>query len=214
MTFKTLISNINDIHNTLQIKTLQSVSVNLTIRNYLIGHYIIEYEQNGNDRAEYGAKIIDNLADSLKHIKGLSTTNLRLFRQFYSMYPQIHQSLPDQLKIAIKIHQSSTDESKTNLKIQTNKLLTHLTFTHFVELIKIDNDTKRGFYEVEAIKGNWSVRELKRQTETLLYERVGLSKDKNALLKSLESKKEIYNPLDIIKNPYILEFTGLEFRVV
>lgn len=85
MTFKTLLININEIHNTLQIKALQSVSVNLTIRNYIIGHYIVEYEQNGNDRAEYGAKIIDNLADSLKHIKGLSPINLRLFREFYSM---------------------------------------------------------------------------------------------------------------------------------
>lgn len=210
MTFNTLISNINETHTQLQIKALQSVSVNLTIRNYLIGHYIIEYEQNGNDRAEYGARVLESMADNLKHIKGMSTTNLRLFRQFYGMYPQIHQSLPDQLKIAIKIHQSVTDESKINLKVQANKLLTHLTFTHFVELIKIDDDTKRVFYEVETIKANWSVRELKRQIETLLYERVGLSKDKNALLKSLDSKKDIYNPLDIIKNPYILEFTGLQ----
>jgi predicted nuclease of restriction endonuclease-like (RecB) superfamily len=210
MTFKTLLSNINEIHNTLQIKALQSVSVNLTIRNYLIGHYIVEYEQNGNDRAEYGVKAIQNLADNLKHIKGMSTTNLRLFRQFYSMYPQIHQSLPDQLKVTIKIHQSVTDELKMNAKIETNRLLTHLTFTHFVELIKIDEDTKRFFYEVETIKANWSVRELKRQIETLLYERVGLSRDKSALLQSLEDKKEIYNPLEIIKNPYILEFTGLK----
>lgn len=69
MTFKNLISSINDIHTTLQIKAIQSVSVNLTIRNYLIGHYIVEYEQNGNDRAEYGAKVIENIADNLKHIK-------------------------------------------------------------------------------------------------------------------------------------------------
>ncbi|DAB29757.1 MAG TPA: cytoplasmic protein, partial [Sulfurimonas sp. UBA12504] len=148
-----------------------------TIRNYLIGYYIVEYEQNGNDRAKYGAKVLESMADNLKHIKGLSTTNLRLFRQFYSMYPQIHQSL--------------TDESKINLKIQTNKLLTHLTFTHFVELIKIDDKTKRLCYEVETIKGNWSVRELKRQIEILLYERIGLSKDKNALLKSLNCEKKI-----------------------
>ncbi|DAB28127.1 MAG: hypothetical protein A2513_10980 [Sulfurimonas sp. RIFOXYD12_FULL_33_39] len=69
MTFKNLISSINDIHTTLQIKAIQSVSVNLTIRNYLIRHHIVEYEQNGNDRAEYGAQIIQNLADNLKHIK-------------------------------------------------------------------------------------------------------------------------------------------------
>lgn len=208
MTFKNLISNINDIHNTLQIKALQSVSVNLTIRNYIIGHYIVEYEQNGNDRAEYGAKIIDNLADSLKHIKGLSPTNLRLFRTFYQVYPQIQQTLSDKFKLeGLSIQQTVSVKS---LSVPENKLLKYFSFSHFIELIKIDDDIKRVFYEVETIKGNWSVRELKRQIETLLYERVGLSKDKNALLKSLDSKKEIYNPLDIIKNPYILEFTGLQ----
>jgi len=91
-----ILAKIDDIHNTLQIKALQSVSVNLTIRNYLIGHYIVEYEQSGNDRAKYRAKVLESMADNLKHIKGMSTTNLRLFRQFYSIYPQIHQSLPDQ----------------------------------------------------------------------------------------------------------------------
>ena len=85
-------------------------------------------------------------------------------------------------------------------------------FTHFIELIKIDDELKRTFYEVETIKGNWSVRELKRQAESLLYERVGLSVDKKSLLQSLENKKEVFNPTSIIKEPYILEFTGLETK--
>lgn len=123
MTFKTLLTSINDIHNTLHIKALQSVSVNLTIRNYIIGHYIVEYEQNGNDRAEYGARVLESMADNLKHIKGISTTNLRFFRQFYSMYPQIHQS--------------PTNELKMNIKVQVNKLLTHLIGT--VEVSKMGN---------------------------------------------------------------------------
>lgn len=208
MTFKNLISNINDIHNTLQIKALQSVSVNLTIRNYLIGHYIVEYEQNGNDRAEYGAKIIDNLADSLKHIKGLSPTNLRLFRTFYQVYPQIQQTLSDKFKLeGLSIQQTVSVKS---LSVPENKLLKYFSFSHFIELIKIDDDIKRVFYEVETIKGNWSVRELKRQIETLLYERMSLSVDKKSLLQSLENKKELCNPMEIIKNPYILEFTGLQ----
>lgn len=206
MTFKNLISNINDIHNTLQIKALQSVSVNLTIRNYLIGHYIVEYEQNGNDRAEYGAKVIQNLADNLQHIKGLSLTNLKMMRQFYLLYPQISQTLSDQFKIEYKKSQTVSDKSL----IDAEKLLKYFSFSHFIELIKVDDGTKRLFYEVEAIKGNWSVRELKRQIESLLYERMGLSTDKKLSLQSLENKKEIYNPLDIIKNPYILEFTGLQ----
>jgi len=207
MTFKNLISSINDIHTSLQIKAIQSVSVNLTIRNYLIGYYIVEYEQNGNDRAEYGAKVIQKLADNLKSIKGLSPTNLRLFRAFYKTYPQIQQTVSDKFKLpAISIQQTVSAKSL----IDAEKLINHFSFSHFIELIKIDDETKRLFYEVEAIKGNWSVRELKRQIETLLYERVGLSKDKNDLLKSLENKKEIYNPIEIIKNPYILEFTGLQ----
>lgn len=183
MTFKNLLSSINDIHTTLQIKAIQSVSVNLTIRNYLIGYYIVEYEQNGNDRAEYGERVIQNLADNLKHIKGLSLTNLKMMRIFYLAYPQIGQTLSDQFKIEHQKGQTVTDKSI----IDGAKLLKFFSFSHFIELIKIDDDTKRVFYEVEAIKGNWSVRELKRQIETLLY-----------------------NPLDIIKNPYILEFTGLQ----
>ena len=209
MTFENLLSSINDIHESLQIKAIQSVSVNLTIRNYIIGHYIVEYEQKGNDRAEYGAKIIQNIADNLKHIKGLSLTNLKMMRTFYLMYPQISQTVSDQFKIEHQKSQTVSDK----LIIDGSKLLKFFTFSHFIELTKIDDDTKRLFYEVETIKGNWSVRELKRQIETLLYERIGLSKDKNALLKSLESKKEIYNPIDIIKNPYILEFTGLQEKL-
>ena len=209
MTFKNLISNINDIHNTLHIKALQSVSVNLTIRNYIIGHYIVEYEQNGNDRAEYGAKIIDNLADSLKHIKGLSSTNLKMIRQFYLAYPQISQTLSDQFKLEYKKSQTLSDKSI----IDGVNLLKYFSFSHFIELIKIDDDTKRLFYEVEAIKGNWSVRELKRQIETLLYERISLSVDKKSLLQSLENKKELCSPMEIIKDPYILEFTGLAEKI-
>ena len=122
MTFKTLISNINNIHNTLQIKALQSVSVNLTIRNYLIGHYIVEYEQNGNDRAEYGVKVIQNLADNLKYIKGLSLTNLKMMRQFYLAYPQISQTV------------------SAKSFIDAQRLLKYFSFSHFIELIKIEEE--------------------------------------------------------------------------
>ncbi len=205
MTFESLLSSINNIHTSLQIKALQSVSVNLTIRNYLIGHYIIEYEQNGNDRAKYGAKVIQNLADNLKHIKGLSLTNLKMMRQFYMFYPQISQTVSRQFEIEYKKSQTLSDKSI----LDGERLLKHFGFSHFIELIKVDDEIKRLFYEVEAIKGNWGVRELKRQIESLLYERVGLSTDKKSLLQSLNNKKEIYNPTDIIKNPYILEFTGL-----
>jgi len=207
MTLSTLISNIETAHNTFQVKALQSVSVNLTLRNFVIGYYIVEYEQNGSDRATYGQKVIENLAKKLVHIKGVSSTALKLMRQFYLTYPQISQSLTDQFQIPDKKSQSLTDKS---LQVPIDKLLRTCTFTHFIELVKIDDELKRTFYEVETIKGSWSVRELKRQVESLLFERVGLSSDKKSLLQSLENKKEVFNPASIIKEPYILEFTGLE----
>ncbi len=209
MTLSSLISTIDTVHNTYQTQALQSVSINLTLRNFIIGYYIVEYEQNGEDRATYGSKLIENMAHNLSHIKGMSSTALKLMRQFYLSYPQISQSVTDQFKIDNKIGQSVTDFS---LKVPTDKLLRTCSFTHFIELIKIDDELKRTFYEVETIKGNWSVRELKRQVESLLFERIGLSTDKKSLIQSLEDKKEIFNPTSIIKEPYILEFTGLETK--
>jgi len=209
MTLSSLISTIDTVHNTYKTQALQGVSINLTLRNFIIGYYIVEYEQNGEDRATYGSKLIENMAQNLSHIKGMSSTALKLMRQFYLTYPQISQSVTDQFKIDNKIGQSVTDFS---LKVPTDKLLRTCSFTHFIELIKIDDELKRTFYEVETIKGNWSVRELKRQVESLLFERIGLSTDKKSLIQSLEDKKEMFNPTSIIKEPYILEFTGLETK--
>ena len=209
MTLQNLIATIDTVHQTFQAKALQSVSVNLTLRNFIIGYYIVEYEQNGSDRATYGSKLIENMAKKLSHIKGISSTALKLMRQFYLTYRQISQSVTDQFKIDNKISQSVTDQS---LYVPTEKLLRVCSFTHFIELVKIDDELKRVFYEVETIKGNWSVRELKRQVESLLYERVGLSTDKKSLLQSLENTKEVFDPALIIKEPYILEFTGLETK--
>lgn len=209
MTLINLISNIDNIHQTLQEKALQSVSINLTLRNFIIGYYIVEYEQHGIDRAEYGVKLIENISKKLSHIKGISSTSLKLMRQFYLAYPQISQTVSDQFKIQNKISQTMTDQS---FQVAPEKLLRTCSFSHFIELIKIDDDIKRTFYEVETIKGNWSVRELKRQIETLFYERVGLSTDKKSLIKSLENKKEVFSTNSIIKDPYILEFTGLETK--
>lgn len=185
MTLPDLISTINSVHQTFQTKALQSVSVNLTLRNFIIGFYIVEYEQNGSDRAIYGAKLIENMAQKLSHIKGMSTTALKLMRQFYLIYPQISQTLSDELQLPnLQIKEVVSVKS---LVIEPSRLLRFFSFSHFIELIKIDDELKRTFYEVETIKGNWSVRELKRQIESLLYERVGLSIDKKSLFQSLKS---------------------------
>ncbi len=210
-TLDRLTKKIGNIHQTIQQDVIKSVSSGLTLRNWIIGYYIVEYEQNGVDISNYGDKVISTLALKLAHIKGMSQTNLKLYRQFYLNYKQIGQSLPDQIKIAnLKISQTVTDQS---LQVPVDKLLRTFSFTHFVELIKLDDNIKRLFYEVEAIKGNWSVRELKRQINSQTFERVGLSKDKKELIESLNTNSDKFLPEQIIKDPYILEFTGLEQKI-
>ncbi len=208
-TLDTLVQEIGAIHYKIQNEAIRSVSRSLTIRNWLIGYYIFEYEQNGQDRANYGDKLIENLSKKLSHIKGMSRSNLHSFKLFYISYPQISQTLSGQFKLANEKIQTLSGESKS---VDIQKLLNVCSFSHFVELIKIDEPTKRLFYEIETIKGNWSVRELSRQINSLSYERVGLSKNKEEILKSLEQKAELLTTNQIIKDPYILEFTGLELK--
>ncbi len=207
--FETLIFQIEEIHNILQNRAIKSVSRNLTIRNWLIGYYIIEYEQKGEDRAKYGDRVIDNLVKRLKHIKGMSKSNLKLFRQFYTSYPQIIEVISNDFK---QINQKSLTLSDQFI-IPTEKLINSFSFSHFIELLKINEPTKRLFYEIEGVKGNWSVRELRRQINSATYERIGLSKDKKDMIKTIQSKSETILPQQIIKDPYILEFTGLEEKI-
>ena len=125
----------------------------------------------------------------------------------YIAYPQISQIVSDQFKIEYKISQTVSDQS---LSVPINKLLKVCTFSHFIELVKIDDDLKKTFYEVETIKGNWSVRELKRQINSSTYERIGLSFDKKDIIKSINNNSESLSSRQDIKDPYILEFTGIE----
>ncbi len=236
MKFEQLIRVIEKTSNTLQKRALSSVNQLLVIRNWLIGYYLVEFEQKGEDRAKYGERLLETIEDELKRkkLKGMSVTNLRLFRLFYNTYPQIHQPVADIFKN--QIHQPLADEllslnfqlltkklklkksksvancskKETDIQIPPLILLQHFSFRHFTELIKIKAPLKRIFYEQQAIKGNWSARQLKRQIESLLLERTGLSKDKNVLLKTIQSNQEIEQIEDTIKDPYILEFTGFK----
>jgi len=114
------------------------------------------------------------MAKKLSHIKGMSKSNLKSFRQFYLIYSQIRQTLSGEFKL---IAQKIQIPSGQSLCVPAEKLLRTCSFTHFIELIKIDDELKRTFYEVETIKGNWSVRELKRQIESLLYATAGLDEN-------------------------------------
>jgi len=217
MNFKQLIQACEQAHNYLQGTAVSTVNQSLTIRNWLFGNYIVEYEQNGEDRAKYGDQLLVILAKDFKSkgIKGLSKRNLHYFCQFYLMYPVAGQlvatmNLPKQivqtLSAQSEIMQKKTDKTEVDPKL----LISRLSFSHIIELMGEKDSMKRIFYEVQAIKGNWSVRELKRQMESLLYERTGLSTDKNGLILDTNKNAEPSTPEGIMRDPYIFEFVGLE----
>jgi hypothetical protein len=169
MKFEQLIKTISETHHHLQEKAVSAVNQSLTIRNWIFGFYIVEYEQNGEDRAKYGQKLLAAISKELKkkNIKGLAERNLAHCRLFYKVYPQIIEALPQQ-SLSKQILQSVTAKSisrKTSKSIGVNGglLITKLSFTHIVELLNEELPLKRTFYEIQSIKGNWSVRELQRQ---------------------------------------------------
>ena len=188
----------------------------MTARNYLYGFYLVEFEQNGEDRAVYGSRLLVRLSEELrkKGLKGTSDRSLRLFRQFYLTYPQIWQSLIAKFDLTlllpgVKVTPAAVAVLEGLPPLDTGLLLSRLSYTHFVELIKEEAPLKRRFYEVEAIKNNWTVRELNRAMSTLLFERTGLSTDKGAVIERLkENRPEGLE--DLVRSPYLLEFLGLE----
>ena len=216
-----LVSVISETNQFFKNQAQKQVNVALTLRNWLIGFYISEYELNGADRAEYGQKVFKEIAKRLKHLKGMSERNLYLFKEFYLCYPQIQQSLNVELYLndfqPIGILQSATAKLNTPVKskninpIQTDidKLINPLSFTHIIELLKADSSLKRSFYEIQAIKNAWTVRELERAMNSMLFERTGLSTDKEAVLEKHAKQKKLL-PEDVFRNPYILEFLGLK----
>ena len=197
-------------------KVQRQVNTALTLRNLIIGYHIVEYEQSGKDRAVYGVGLLKAIAQKLIKlgVKSLQERNLYLCRDFYKAYPQILQTvsaksyLADFKPFAI-LQTSSAILPEPDESANLNLLLTNLSFSHFIELLKADTDSKRRFYEVHAIQNNWGVRDLKRAIESLLYERTGLSTDKEATLKKHIVQNDV-KPEDVFRNTYLLEFLGLE----
>ncbi len=234
--FKLLIQNITVVHDQLQQQAANAVNQSLTIRNWLIGHYIVEYEQKGKDRAEYGNKLIPNLAMELKEIRGIDTRSLHNFRLFYKLYPQVGNYLFENKKVGSltplleekgkmgsltpflpleQIRGSLTIESDSlENKVNGKHIITKLSYTHLEQLIRIDGGLKRTFYEIECIKGIWSVRELKRQISSLFYERSGLSAKPEKLSELVQQNTSPQKATDIIKNIYAFEFLNLKIKDV
>lgn len=221
MNFEQLVNQIELVHVELQQYAVRQVNNCLTIRNVLVGFYIVEFEQNGIDKAEYGANTMKELATRLKHIKGVSSPQLYRYRDFYLSYPQIFSTVLRKLKsidfpsdiilstVSRKLESVAVNQSGSEYSYEPEILLSKLSFSHFLELMNAETPIKRAFYEVQAIKNNWGVRDLNRAMGTLLFERTGLSTDKKSVI--AKAKGDVKPTIsDIIKNPYFLEFLGLE----
>ncbi|MFH1319575.1 MAG: PDDEXK nuclease domain-containing protein [Bacteroidota bacterium] len=231
MNFDHLTLIISSTHLSLHNSAANAVNKLLTIRNWLVGYYIVQYELKGEDRAKYGDKVIEKLSERLNEKDGFSFRNLKLYKQFYTAYPQfllpvkefiegqesIGQSPIAQLESdetePIEIRQSPIAQSGYNyLQISPDKLLIRLSYTHFVQLIAVYDPLKRTFYELECMKGNWSVRELKRQINSMYFERSGISKHPEKLSELIRVKIKPSQPKDIVKNVYAFEFLGLPVK--
>lgn len=244
MKFDVLIHSIEQTHNYFQKQASKAINVSLTLRNWLIGCYIVEFELHGEDRAVYGQKLFDELALRLKGIKGIDRRSLYRFKDFYIMYPHIAQyigssnnalDLPEsllslimgaetlQFQITQKVG-TATPQSETLQKVGTaspqlnefqvpaEKIILNLSYSHIELLLGIDDALKRTFYEIACINGTWSVKELKRQINSLYYERSGMSAKPEMLSAIANQNAEIAGPVDIVKSLYAFEFLGLQAK--
>jgi predicted nuclease of restriction endonuclease-like (RecB) superfamily len=228
--FAGLVKAISDVHQALAQHAARAVNVSLTLRNWLVGAYIQEYEQAGTDRAQYGEALLDRLSQALAATGVVSyhPRELRRCRAFYLAYPEIRGTLstesgwlPDLVAVPLPaLGSSATDATEIRgtlspeLAIPPQRLVQSLSFSHLAELIAVDEGLKRRFYEIECVRGNWSVRELKRQVASLYYERSGLSTDKNKLAEYVQTHAAKSAPTLAVRDPYVFEFLGLVPREV
>ena len=216
MQFTELITTLEGLHQHLSQQATRQADQLMILRNWLIGFYLVEFEQHGEDRAAYGKNAIPRIAKAMKQqgVRGFSDRNLYLFKSFYLTYPNILQFETAKLYLAdyenIKKKASVRVLPQNDVPpIDLTLLFSRLTFTHFVELLKVDDPLRRRFYEIEAIKNNWKASELNRAIMTLLAERTGLSTDKAAVIARIKDDQPA-GLIDYIRSPYMLEFLNLE----
>ncbi|ARM35492.1 DUF1016 domain-containing protein (plasmid) [Legionella longbeachae] len=219
LNFGSLLKIIQDAHIELSSKAKKAVNTCLTVRNWLIGYYISEYELKGADRANYGDKLLAELSENLGEL-GVSNCNKRQlydYIKFYRTYPQIAPTVSAQFNEELPYFTPTEEKVPTmsaQFKVPQKELLNNISYSMFKMLIEINDELKRHFYELECIKGNWSVRELKRQIDSLYYERLGLSFDKKQLLDATKENVETQRQSLEIRDPYVFEFLGLTPREV
>lgn len=218
--FNDLASIVQTTHDAAQSSAVKAINRMQTMRNWLIGYYIVEFEQHGKDRAEYGTQLLKKLEERVDR-KGLTTTLFKWARKFYRLYPQMMENLPIPI-CATVMHQLQPIENKedtigasmTHQFVTPGKtIISHLSFTHLREIMTLDDPLARYFYEQECIKGTWSVRELRRQISTNLYVRAGISTNPEKLL-SLPSVQGHDSAELQIRQPFTFEFLGLKAQEV
>lgn len=189
----------------------RAVNILLTATYWAVGYKIINYEQNGNDRAEYGANLLMQLSDELtsRFGRGFSVDNLESMRLFYSAYNNVQISEIVSRKSVLPISEKSS--RKLNLDLLSESF--PLSWSHYVTLVRrVTDEQARSFYEKEALRSGWTVKQLSRQIASQFYERTLLSKNKSAMLKKAEIPlpEDLVTPEEEIKDPVILEFLGLK----
>lgn len=235
MDFNSLVGRINSVQDALQAQAAHAVNLSLTARNWLIGYYIVEFEQRGEDRAKYGENLLKKLAQSLNR-RGLGERRLYEYRLVYQIYPQLGDVIAEyitqngqseKLRLPsaesinsicanekLRLPSAISVEPRETWQTASKSLFYKLSSSHLIYLSNLNNDLKRAFYEQEAIRGCWTVKELDRQVSSLYFERMGLSKDKLAMQKLTMKDSRQLSPRDILHNPVTLEFLGLQSQDV
>ncbi len=234
--FTALVAAIQQTHEHSAAAASRAVNTSLTLRNWIIGLYLAEYELHGADRADYGENLFAALATRLGALKVSNAGRRQLYQYlaFYRLYPQIVQTLSAQLAGLLPVAWAAPEmprllsgEGSQQLAPSDNegggaivrtpsalftvpgdKLLSCLSYSHFELLTAIDDPLKRAFYEIECIRGNWSVRALKRQISSLYFERSGLSLDKDKLSAMAHAAAEQAEPRLAIRDPTFSSFSG------
>lgn len=235
MNFESLVGRINLIQDALQAQAAHAVNLSLTARNWLVGYYIVEFEQHGEDRAKYGEKLLSRLSENLNR-RGFNLRRLRDYRHVYQVYPSLGVEIVKYLEsnsswlannkqFSIRLFSTAELRDPTNQheiirlsktaelekwSTPPERLFYRLNYTILSYLATIEDPLKRAFYEQETIRGCWTQKELDRQVSSQYYERMGLSKDKKALQRLTAKNAQQITPREILHDPVTLEFLGME----
>ena len=213
--FKELVRSIVHVNRELGAQAARAVNLSLTLRNWMIGYYIDAFELRGADRASYGDQLFANLSRELTAARLSNCDKRQLYRyvRLFRTYPQIVGTLSPPLQTLLPWGvPTETPPQKVGTAsplLAADTLVRQFSYSHLELLVDLDDDLKRRFFEVECLRGHWSVRELKRQIASLYYERSGLSSDKNKLSTQVQSQAEPFATALNVRDPYVFEFLGI-----